>query len=154
MAAEVYSGGNNRPPRGQIRSFKSFEGSKRVLSRLPCVNDRKPTDRERATRPTGYERGYGHDWNKYRIWYLRHNPFCALCGRLAALVDHIRPMRFGGSRMDTKNHQPLCRDCHAAKTASEETEARAQGWTALWGKGVESLDENLKKPAYAPTLKN
>mgnify|MGYP001191786089 CR=1 FL=1 len=139
---------------GQIRSFKSFEASKRVLSELPSLKTSLPYETERATRPTEFERGYGYDWSRYRKWYLRHNPFCVTCGRMADLVDHIRPMRYGGSRMDTANHQALCRECHATKSKAEEAVARANGWVPLWGKGVKSPGGIRKKPPRAPLLKN
>lgn len=40
---------------------------------------------------------------------------CAVCGRQAQLIDHIRPLRLGGGS-SLANLQPLCRSCHARKT--------------------------------------
>lgn len=49
---------------------------------------------------------------------------CAVCGSRRNLeYDHIRPLREGGARLDAKNVQPLCRRCHAAKTALEQRSA-------------------------------
>lgn len=139
---------------GQIRSFKSYEGSKRVLSQLPSVKTYDTGDRECATRQSGYKRGYGKDWDNYRDWYLKHHKFCALCGRMAVLVDHIRPLRYGGARLDLNNLQPLCRKCHASKTATDNAVADSKKWAPLWGKGVESSGQTPGRPARAPSLKN
>ncbi|MEV8332596.1 HNH endonuclease [Streptomyces niveus] len=44
---------------------------------------------------------------------------CSLCGSLALAdvvdVDHVQPLARGGEDTD-QNVQPLCRDCHLAKT--------------------------------------
>ena len=141
-------------PNGQIQSFKSYEASQRVLSRLPSLNTYKVSDRECASRPSSHDRGYGYRWKVYRDWYLKKHIFCACCGRLAEVVDHIRPIRFGGEVMNPDNHQSLCRDCHAAKTASEESIAKANGWLPLWGIGAKSLSPSPEKPTLAPHLKN
>mgnify|MGYP000563026847 CR=1 FL=1 len=143
------------PNPGQLRSFKSFEVGRKILGELPKVK----TFKEEEARPTSSERGYGRDWNSYRRWYLRQHTLCLHCGRLATLVDHIHAIRFGGSRMDPKNHQPLCRECHARKTAQEEAQAKAQGLTPLWqsgtptppgGKGGKSSAQTPGKPPGAP----
>ncbi|MDT0494008.1 HNH endonuclease [Streptomyces sp. NPDC012600] len=47
---------------------------------------------------------------------------CARCGSLALAgsvdVDHVQPLALGGEDTD-QNVQPLCRDCHRVKTATE-----------------------------------
>ena len=52
------------------------------------------------------------------------------CGRPARHVDHVVPLADGGSN-DAANLQPLCVQCHHAKTAREHRERgqlrRAQG---------------------------
>lgn len=130
MAVEVNSPNGKQ---GQLRSFKSFEGSKRVLSQLSSVKTYDEDKRACAPRPTTKARGYGRSWNSYRRWYLRQHPLCVRCGGLAALVDHIHPIRYGGAPRDPKNHQPLCQGCHATKSRAEEAEAKANGWIPKWG---------------------
>ena len=54
---------------------------------------------------------------------LKAEPMCRLClasGRPvpAKEVDHIVPKVLGGGDEDS-NLQPLCEDCHKAKTAKE-----------------------------------
>jgi 5-methylcytosine-specific restriction enzyme A len=75
-------------------------------------------------RGSAAQRGYGHKWRQYRIGYLRSHPLCRSCeskGRLtsATIVDHIKDHR-GDVRLfwDPNNHQPMCKRCHDAKTAS------------------------------------
>lgn len=41
---------------------------------------------------------------------------CALCSGHAEEVDHIVPVRLGGTS-DAHNLRPLCRGCHAGETA-------------------------------------
>ena len=121
------------PTPGRIRKFNSFESSQRILERLPQVNCCKKYDPRDDVRPTTKTRGYGRKWNTYRRWYLSQHPFCVRCGRLAHVVDHIKAIRYGGSKTDPQNHQSLCRECHAAKSVTEEAEAKAKGWVPLWG---------------------
>src|SRR5690606_38340289 len=64
-------------------------------------------------------RGYDHDWQKVRARFIRQNPICVECGRLAEHVDHIVPISQGGARLDERNLQSLCRSCHSKKTARE-----------------------------------
>lgn len=59
---------------------------------------------------------------------LKAEPLCRLClarGRPvpATEVDHITPKVLGGSDQDS-NLQPLCGDCHKAKTAKEASARR------------------------------
>jgi 5-methylcytosine-specific restriction protein A len=54
---------------------------------------------------------------------LAEEPLCRACaarGRVAAAVelDHIVPLSKGGTNA-AGNLQPLCGDCHAAKTAAD-----------------------------------
>ena len=72
-----------------------------------------------------HSRGYDSVWTRYAKLYLKQNPLCRMCeaeGRteLATLVDHIQPLRLRPDlRLDPENLQPLCRSCHAVKTAGE-----------------------------------
>ena len=60
---------------------------------------------------------YGSGWNRIRRWVLANTPLCP-CGRPATDVDHITPLRNGGTH-DVRNLQALCHSCHSRKTARE-----------------------------------
>ena len=65
-------------------------------------------------------------WQRLRRRVLSEQPFCAMrekrerCQLVATEVDHIKPHR-GDRRLffDRANLQPMCRSCHAQKTARE-----------------------------------
>lgn len=62
-------------------------------------------------------------WRSRRKELLSREPLCRSCaemGRetLAVTVDHIIPRARGGTH-DDDNLQPLCKDCHDAKSAKE-----------------------------------
>lgn len=63
-------------------------------------------------------------WAKTRARWLRANPDCVQCGRLAVTVDHIVARAFGGTD-DPSNYQSLCDPCHKTKTAAEGNAAWA-----------------------------
>lgn len=61
-------------------------------------------------------------WKDFRKNYLILNPLCRICEQNntvteANTVDHIQPIKQGGSRWSTYNLQPLCSKCHAKKSA-------------------------------------
>ena len=61
--------------------------------------------------------GYGGDWQKTRNKVLKlRGKICELCGDFGDEVDHILPMRLGGSKHNLSNLQVLCRNCHKKKT--------------------------------------
>lgn len=73
-------------------------------------------------------RGYGQDWRRLRLRILDAEPLCRFCaaeGRVTAAtdVDHIEPFRGldDPRRLDPGNLRPLCRPCHAARTAKQAT---------------------------------
>ena len=47
---------------------------------------------------------------RQEIWQSR----CAACGRWGVVIDHIVPVRQGGTN-DRENLQPLCKRCNAIK---------------------------------------
>lgn len=65
-------------------------------------------------------------WRKQSKLFLTQNQLCVECQkngiiRKADLVDHIIPLKVDWSkRLDWSNWQPLCQDCHNAKTRSEQ----------------------------------
>ncbi|MFN3424881.1 MAG: HNH endonuclease signature motif containing protein [Novosphingobium meiothermophilum] len=67
---------------------------------------------------------YGQRHRKLRALLLAYEPVCRVCKRaLATEADHIVPRCKGGGD-DLDNLQPLCRPCHAEKTARESVEAK------------------------------
>ena len=69
---------------------------------------------------------YKGRWGRYRLNFLRANPFCVRCAQrgissAAQVVDHIVPHDGDASRFwDSLNHQALCKWCHDTKTASQD----------------------------------
>ena len=63
-------------------------------------------------------RGYNYEWHKIRVQVLEGEPNCRRCGKQAQMVDHIRPIRLGGTH-DIANLQPLCNPCHGQKTVAD-----------------------------------
>ena len=92
--------------------------SGRKAQRLAAIDRQRPGPRRR---------GYDREWEAYRAAYLQSHPSCVECGAPAAVVDHVRPVRDGGSFWDPANHSPLCRACHAAKTM-RDVNARMKLW--------------------------
>lgn len=64
------------------------------------------------------------DWPARRAACLSQEPLCRSCAALgyvavATTVDHIIPRARGGTS-DEDNLQPLCNDCHNAKSGREK----------------------------------
>ena len=80
-----------------------------------------------AARGSARERGYDSQWEEIRAVVIREEPFCRLClaaGRRtpSAEVDHIRPLRAGGTHTRV-NLRALCATCHRRRTAIDQS-----GW--------------------------
>jgi 5-methylcytosine-specific restriction protein A len=63
-------------------------------------------------------------WRKLRAEVLAVEPNCRRCAEEgiifpALLVDHITPVKQGGSFWSKGNLQPLCNRCHEAKSHAE-----------------------------------
>ena len=63
-------------------------------------------------------------WRSLRSYYRQMNPLCEECDRAGytvegQCVDHIQPMRLGGSQTNLSNLQTLCNSCHAIKSGRE-----------------------------------
>lgn len=75
-------------------------------------------------RPRGYE------LQQMRARMRAERPLCARCeerGRVRVWdeLDHVVPLSRGGEARAWANLQGLCLECHAEKSAAEETERRA-----------------------------
>lgn len=79
----------------------------------------------------------GRKLQQWRERILQREPLCRHCAEqnrttIAEVVDHIQPLEHGGS-YDDANAQPLCRPCHAIKTAKDrgyrtKPTGGADGW--------------------------
>lgn len=81
-------------------------------------------------------------WKRVRVEVLkRDNWQCVQCGARGQLeVDHIIPVRDGGSEYDPANLQTLCKQCHAVKTRSEVFGGRKPDPEAMkWRKLLKSM---------------
>ena len=63
-------------------------------------------------------------WKSLRNYYIQMHPLCVEHERMGYIVpatdiDHIIPMRFGGSQTALSNLQSLCRECHMRKSGKE-----------------------------------
>ena len=91
-----------------------------------CPVHQRERERERGTTK---ERGYAGAWPRLRAMILAEEPLCRACLKKncitpASQVDHIKPMRFGGARLDPSNLQALCGACHRLKTNAETRETQ------------------------------
>jgi 5-methylcytosine-specific restriction endonuclease McrA len=95
--------------------------------RCECQQRRAQESKSRydAKRPTARQRGYDGKWQRESKAFLAlpENRLCACgCGRLADMVDHIKPHR-GDMRLfwDRANWQPLATSpCHASRKQALE----------------------------------
>lgn len=87
---------------------------------------------KRHQRPSASARGYDTEWAQLAKRWLLAYPWCGQrlggvfhadhshCHRRGAevraqVVDHIKPIREGGARLDLTNLQSLCARCNARK---------------------------------------
>lgn len=113
-------------PRRSARPLRLGAGLPQARLTAPVM--RLPTQMEQgnAERAVLYR---SRRWRRERAAFLARNPFCG-CGRRARIVDH----RDGHQRedwrarfWDVSTWQPMCDDCHAAKSAHELAAWRAAG---------------------------
>ena len=65
------------------------------------------------------KRYWTHQWKKARAAFIRENPTCKRCHKLAQVIDHVVPVNQGGEFWDVTNWQPLCKQCHDIKSGRE-----------------------------------
>lgn len=68
-------------------------------------------------------------WRKLRKMFIQQNPLCVWCveeGKTMAgdVVDHITPIKEGGSETDWNNLQTMCHHHHNQKSAWESKRNR------------------------------
>jgi 5-methylcytosine-specific restriction protein A len=88
-------------------------------------------DYGRARRGFDAEVGFyqSRQWRVVRAAFLREHPLCGLCSARGGLiparvVDHVVPVKDGGTRYLASNLQALCVSCHNRKTARESAGRR------------------------------
>ena len=86
------------------------------------------------------KRGYGRQHRKNREQLLRQEPLCRMCKAKnpprytpATIADHVVPIAKGGAIHDINNLQPVCADCHLAKSSADKghrvrRRIMADGW--------------------------
>ena len=79
----------------------------------------KSSDKKIWGKPEHQKIYKSYRWRRLREDYLIENPECVMCGRIATVVDHIKPITQGGSIWRWDNLQSLCKYCHNSKTAKE-----------------------------------
>lgn len=90
---------------------------------------RKQSNREyNRTKRTGQAFYDSNAWRRLRASYARRHPLCVACcdvGRATAVdvVDHIIPIKDGGSLLCESNLQSLCNMHHNQKSATERGRA-------------------------------
>lgn len=90
----------------------------------------KPNHRRSAGREFRHNQDhknlYNHEWEKYRLKFLRINCECYACGSAATVVDHLIPHQKDIVLFKkTDNHIPLCASCHNKITALFDRRYRA-----------------------------
>jgi 5-methylcytosine-specific restriction protein A len=81
-----------------------------------CRPHQREYDRQRRRRAAVWS-DYGQAWRRIRLDVLAEQPLCR-CGAPATEVDHIKPLRRGGTH-DRTNLRAMCKRCHSSKTAGE-----------------------------------
>ena len=73
-------------------------------------------------------------WSRVRRAVLDRDGWrCRRCGAYGNECDHVLPLHRGGAPFDPENLQCLCRGCHLAKTATENTrpDPAREAWREL-----------------------
>lgn len=82
-------------------------------------------------KPQQVKRITGRRLQRMRAELFMREPLCRCCKELGIVTlatqrDHIKPL-FEGGTDDDGNIQPLCDDCHDAKSAAESLRAKKKG---------------------------
>ena len=107
----------------------TFSGCPALTDGGRCPKHQRQEAQEYATRrkadPTQriYPSSY---WRQVRAQHLASEPLCRTCkaeGRLTAAdtVDHVIPVKDGGSVYDDDNLRSLCASCHSRQHAKDGT---------------------------------
>jgi len=105
----------------------AYPGCPRLTNERYCDEHRKLMNAQYDARyrDRGAREFYiSHEWRSLRRNFLIDHPFCEECrrnGKLtkATVVDHIVPIKQGGTTLDENNLQALCAACHSRKSIAE-----------------------------------
>jgi len=97
-------------------------------SLCPCQQKRRAAARRKQaqankSRPSANQRGYSNQWRVASKAFLAmpENRYCAVCGKPANAVDHIKPHKGNHSLFwDKANWRPICISCNSRKAVREE----------------------------------
>ena len=104
--------------------------------------------RPRASQPRPRVAYYhSAEWRRERAAQLAAETHCRMCGAPARVADHIIPLRFGGTAL-----QSLCARCHQVKRATTDQgyPLRTRGLGGVVG--VPPPVTNRERPGQAPIL--
>ncbi len=104
-----------------------YPGCPELCSERYCEKHKKEIDKHynKYERDKKSQKFYqSAEWKAVRKQKLLLNPLCEECqrkGKLrkATMVDHITPIKQGGSALGLENLQCLCWRCHSEKSARE-----------------------------------
>ena len=90
------------------------------------IDTRRRYDAERGS---SSKRGYDRTWKRVRLLYIQAHPICEDCedqGVItpADLVDHVIPIKEGGSRLSFDNLRSQCNDHHEKKHKHDRFKSR------------------------------
>lgn len=114
---------------------------------MPSMNKRS-----RRTKPKSTKRKSNHDtseyhsmdWRNYSRKYRSDNPECVMCGGKTRCIDHIIPIRIGGSFWDVRNHQAMCNGCHGKKSSDESRDIYMNSKNNIDGDLIPSRGDSWK----------
>lgn len=97
--------------------FCNHAGCRALTAETYCPEHARMHEVRVDLRESSDKRGYDSRWQQVRARFLRRNPLCEHClakGRavMAGVAHHVVPISEGGPRLDPRNLQALCRDCH------------------------------------------
>ena len=105
----------------------SYPGCPRLTDGQYCEEHQKLMDSQynKYQRDKKAQRFYqSKEWKLVKKRHLQIEPLCRECKKKgvlvrATMVDHIVPIKQGGSPLDDSNLQSLCWSCHSRKSAQE-----------------------------------
>ncbi len=98
-----------------------------LAPRVAVLDARRVRQAPGPQRLSARQRGYTWEWEKASKAFLAEHPLCRPCEErghvtAAAEVDHIVPHRGDWELFwDRTNWQPICPDCHIAKSKAEQS---------------------------------
>lgn len=109
-----------------LKRFCRKQGCQSFAEDGYCERHKQEAQAYDQYRESSAKRGYDSKWRAARKVYLMEHALCVHClndGRVvaASVVDHIKPHK--GNKVlfwDRSNWQPLCKQHHDKKTATED----------------------------------